>query len=510
MSANKPKLLCIGVDAGSPQLFKQWATAGKLPTLQRLLMRAAEYPVVNPYALEAGAVWPVFHAALNPGKQPQYDGRRYFDPESYGERWYEPDETTRPFWMRLSDQGLRCLVIDPPYIPLHPEINGRMVVDWGTHVPANGQRFDFQTHPPALKDDILAHEGPDPAGWISCDRSSPESVEDYAAFMQRYLTRIDKRADMACRLLRDGDWQFALLGSTDLHCTGHHLWHVTDRTHPQYRPELEARLGPALETCYQRFDAALARILDVIDDNTTVLLFGSHGMGPQYTGTGLLDRILSCIELGQPARTARGWKSRLRGLWHTIPADQRAKLQVLRKPFAGKLHTPRFLGNRESRRFFEVYANNASGGVRINLIGRESNGLVSEQEFAPLVAKLRAALLEVVNVDTGQGLADDVIITRDKYSGPHLDALPDLLVRWNRDAPIRMVESPLIGRIAQESVDNRTGDHSPEGVLFALGPHVNVDGLQGGIAPEDFAPTVSALFGMDPPPHNGKPIPGIR
>ena len=501
-----PKMLIVGVDAGSVDLFERWMSTGDMPNLAAMKQSGCWGRVVNPYALEAGAVWPVFHAGLRPGNFRQYDGRRYFDPGDYETRWYEAEQTPPPFWRQLSDQGLDCLLLDPPYMHADPAIRGRMVVDWGGHVPANGQQFHLRTVPESLRDEVLAQVGPDPVGGVMCDILSPESIEDYREFLGRYLTRIEKRGALASRLLSEGDWQFALIASMDLHCTGHHLWHVNDRSHPDYRPELEAALGEPLRDCYRAFDRSLGRMLEAVDDDTTVLLFGSHGMGPQYTGTGLLDRILLALDRGRPAMRARSLKTKLRTFWRRMPVEWRARLRHVRKPFSGKLHAPRFLGDHANRRFFEVYANNASGGIRINLKGRECHGRVEPQDYDALVKQICEQLREVVNVDTGEPLVDDVIVTREHYHGDHVHALPDVLVRWNRRAPIRLVRSERIGTIAQEAVDNRTGDHTPDGIFYACGPGVSATGPQPDVRAEDFAPTVARFLGFDEVVTDGVPI----
>lgn len=488
-------VLILGVDAGAPALFRKWIQSGDMPNLARLQEGAAWGTVTNPPALEAGAVWPVFHSALLPGHQPQYDGRRLFDPRDYSTRWYESGETPPTAWRQIADQGARCLLLDPPYLRLDTGLNGAMVVDWGGHVPADGQHFRLQTHPPELAEKILATVGPDPAEGVLCDDRAPESVEEYRAFIRRYQERIRRKAELTRMLLRQGPWDLMLASFMDLHCTGHHLWHINDKGHPRYDAAVERALGEPLRECYRLFDQGLGEILSDIDERSTVILFGSHGMGPQYTGTGLLDRILLSLDRGAPAPHARSIKARLRAVWHLVPIELRARLRVLRKPFSGALHPPRFLGNEAQRRFFEVYANNATGGVRLNLKGREASGIVEPSAAPALLAQLRQDLLAIVNTETGRPLAARVDITRDLYSGEHIDCLPDLLVSWNREAPIRWIHSDKTGTIAQESADCRTGDHTPDGGFMMRGPTIRAPGEITGVRAQDFGPTVAALLG---------------
>lgn len=502
------RLLIVGVDAGSPALFRQWAAAGDLPHVARLMAAGETRAVQNPYALEAGSVWPVFHSGLLPGRQPQYDGRRMFVPDDYSVRWYGADETPPPFWRQLSDQEVRCLIVDPPYSLIDRNLNGTMVVDWGGHVPADGRRFDLQTQPPELAEEVLRVVGPDPAGGTICDRRGPETIDDHRRFRDTYLRRIELKGRLASHLLNARSWDLGLVVSSDLHCTGHHLWHVNDPGHPRFSPRLQAALGEPLRDCYRAFDRALGVMLDSVGPDTHVMLFGSHGMGPSYSGTGLLDRILLRLDKGRPrSGGGRSLRGRLRRAWKQVPAELRGRLRPLRQHFKGALRQPRLIGGRGDRRFFEVYANNATGGVRLNLKGREGQGVVEPDEAEEVMQYLVRELRAVVNGETGEPLVEDVVVTRERYRGPFADRMPDLLVRWNRSAPIRSVRSAAIGELTHEYLDNRTGDHTPDGFCVIAGPGVR-SGIEGApIATADFAPAVAAFFGVELARHDGRPFP---
>lgn len=499
----KPKLLIIGVDAGSPELFQRWCADGSMPNLQRLMRTGVTRCVENPYCLEAGSVWPVLQSGLMPGRQPQYDGRRAFDTTRYSARWYAPNETAPTVWRQLSDQGVRCLLIDPPYLTLDAAIVGTMVVDWGVHVPANGSVFEFATHPPETADEIRRVVGEAPGGQTICDRMGPETIEEHERFRDLYMRRIMLKGALAKHLMQSTSWDVAFIGSSDLHCTGHHLWHVNDPRHPDYSRKLEAALGEPIRDCYRAFDESLGEMLDDLPDDVTVMLIGSHGMGPSFSGTGLLDRILQRLDQGVAAKPARTAKGSLRALWHRVPKEQRGWLKPLRRPFKGMLRPGVFLDDHRHRRYFEVYANNATGGIRLNMKGRESDGCVEAEEAEALILRLTAELRSIVNVDTGEPLVADVIVTRQWYPGPHLSQLPDMLVRWNRSAPIKRVYSEAIGELSQQYDDNRTGDHTPDGICVVAGSAVGAAGTAPAIRTVDFAPTIADFFGVELGEHDG-------
>jgi predicted AlkP superfamily phosphohydrolase/phosphomutase len=63
---------------------------------------------------------------------------------------------------------------------------------------------------------------------------------------------------------------------------------------------------------------------------------------------------------------------------------------------------------RSTRKYFRLPHNQNAGAIRINLAGREPNGLVSAAEYDDVCAELIAQLREVTNVDTGRPLLADV------------------------------------------------------------------------------------------------------
>jgi hypothetical protein len=86
--------------------------------------------------------------------------------------------------------------------------------------------------------------------------------------------------------------------------------------------------------------------------------------------------------------------------------------------------------------------------------------------------------------------------------------LPDLLVEWDWEAPVRSVWSRRLGRIDAEYSGVRTGDHRPGGLLLVRGPGV-APGRIPPVAITDIAPTVAALLGVRLDDVDGHAIPGL-
>jgi predicted AlkP superfamily phosphohydrolase/phosphomutase len=171
-------------------------------------------------------------------------------------------------------------------------------------------------------------------------------------------------------------------------------------------------------------------------------------------------------------------------------------------------------GDRHRRRCFLVPTNDNCAGVRINLAGREPRGIVQPgAELEALCDELRRELLALVEPTSGRPLVREVLRTRDVFAGERAGDLPDLLVRWHRDAPIAGAASPRIGRIDREYRGNRTGDHRAYGALLvrAAGADVGTPGAHlGTVSVTDVAPTIGALLGVPLPAADGRAIAALR
>jgi predicted AlkP superfamily phosphohydrolase/phosphomutase len=134
------------------------------------------------------------------------------------------------------------------------------------------------------------------------------------------------------------------------------------------------------------------------------------------------------------------------------------------------------------------------------------------------VAQLSTDLLAIIDERSGGPLVRSVIRTRDLYEGPHLDALPDLLVEWNDDvatgstcvgggrAARVLARSEKLGRVERENTYGRTGEHRIEGMFVAVGPHVRGGDLARRVSVLDFAPTFCEFLGVNLPITEGNPI----
>ncbi len=207
----------------------------------------------------------------------------------------------------------------------------------------------------------------------------------------------------------------------------HMLYHYADAEHPLHEPD--ELLAQGITRLYEEMDEALGRVLDAVDDDTTLMVMSDHGFAPFYWGVNLNTYLLErgYITLRDP--------DRLTGL-------------------------PMFTNVDWSRTRAYAFG---MGGVFVNLAGRETEGIVNDgTEYDQLLDDLERDLLALVDERNGNAPIGLVVRTREEFTGPHLELSPDLLVGYNRGYRYSW-ESPL-GEFSDEIVvdndDPWSGDHT--------------------------------------------------
>ena len=140
-------------------------------------------------------------------------------------------------------------------------------------------------------------------------------------------------------------------------------------------------------------------------------------------------------------------------------------------------------------------------GLYLNLKGREAQGIVAMEEAADLRSELRQLLGNLRDDADGEVGIQAVYDSTRIYSGPYLDAAPDLIVGYA--AGYRASWSAAVGKVTKSVFEDNhkcwSGDHCVDpnvvpGVLFTNQKwRANNPGI------EDMAPTILRLFGVDPP-----------
>jgi predicted AlkP superfamily phosphohydrolase/phosphomutase len=216
-------------------------------------------------------------------------------------------------------------------------------------------------------------------------------------------------------------------------------------------------------------------------ENTTVIVFSAHGMGPngsqEHFTRLIMDRVNERFperengryRLTQPPRQ----RSLMRFLREKLPASvQHAVAQAVpaevknlvvdRAITAGHdwAHTPAL-----------AILASVTGYVRFNLQGRETRGILGpgSEAFARYSRWMRDCFRSFRIAETGEPLVSEITLTGEVFPGERQSYLPDAVISWN-GSPASRVHSDLLGTIEAAPKTGRSGNHHPDGFAIVMNP----------------------------------------
>jgi predicted AlkP superfamily phosphohydrolase/phosphomutase len=499
-------VLMLGLDAADADLIERLMAQGRLPNLQKLRQRGVFGRLASPAGQYAGAVWPTFYTGMDVPWHGVFHNKLWrpdaMRVEVAGEHWIN----SRPFWESLADPEQRLCLIDVPMVLGPPKpLNGVHLSGWGTHdVLSKGawprelwQQLEHKHGAPVMPPEHFGAQ-------------SVSSLEQLAETLNRATAQL---RDIAMDLLEREPWQLACIVFGATHRAGHYLW---DRSQVESRRATErgqSELPPALAGVYEGVDAAVGAILARLSQETLVIAFAVHGMGPNPGWSDLLPDMLAQLEAaggGQAPR--RGWlyalKQRLPFHW-VRPVLTRLPLAVTDRLVA--MWSARMFDWSQTRYF--PMPMDESGYLRINLRGREPAGIVDAgEEYASVCSRLERWLLSLRDADSGAAIATAVIRAYEEADprAPYRDLLPDLIVPWSGPAAsqtreIVSTELPEFRfRVPDRLPSGRSGNHTDAAWFIAQGPGVGQGTLSAKHSVLDLLPTVLQYLNMAP--HRGQGV----
>lgn len=475
----------FGIDGLDPELLLAWTAAGELPNLKRLTDHAVSVELQNRPNLSETA-WPNFYSGTNPGQYGRYFNSQ-ITPGTYKTHPVTAEHYPRnPYWEQLDGHGQRAIVIDVPKSRLSELQHGIHMVNWGIH----DQETDvgFGVFPRHLESRLGRQYGKDP---VAPNDYGGDGPGDVGAFVAALKTNVDRRTRLVEDLLEQEHWDHFLVVFDDMHAISHYTWHVHDPDHPDHDAALRNRIGdPLLATC-KALDDALGRVRNLLGESTRLGVVTTMGMGPNYHATAALDEVLRRF---QGKITARSKPiSRLRDVWRKLPLRWQHRLLPLQNAARNAL-----LGrDRKRRESFALPASDDAGVIRVNLVGREPAGVIQPGAgYEQYLARVTEQLESLRNTDTGSSVVADVCRVAEHCSGERLDWLPDLIVTWARQEPVRSVVAMGIDPVILPPTNSRTGSHTAGGRLWISTPEQRRQVLATPMRLVDFAPTICEWHGV--------------
>jgi predicted AlkP superfamily phosphohydrolase/phosphomutase len=488
------RVLVIGIDGGTFDLIRPWADRGDLPNLGRLMAGGVHAPLESTLPPVTAPAWATFATGSNPGKHGVFDFIRPMGGQF--EMVNSSSIRTPTLWQILSESGRKVGVVNVPVTYPPTPVDGFVV--GGMLSPASGE-FAY----PA---DLLArYEGQLPPYRIAPRIQYKAGNEE--EFGNDLLDLVDRRGEYALRLMADHAHDFLMFHFQATDVGQHALWKFVDPNHHDHEPRAAARYGPILAGLYRHVDEAIGRMVERLEDDTTVIVMSDHGFGPLHNVVNLnlflLDRGLLRLKRGAWTRLKAGlFRAGLTpaSVWHLV---ERAGLQnyvwQVSKSARNKV-VHRFLSFDDvdwSRTL--AYSIGHVGQVYVNLAGREPDGVVAPGEYEEVRRRVSDTLQELCHPETGKPMVTRVVPGDHVVHGPFAHRGPDLHIVLD---DYRAIAFPLFAtdsHVVTRQIRGDSGCHRLHGILVAWGANVRQGAGIDDPHIVDLAPTILHLLGLPVP-----------
>lgn len=519
------RVIAMNLDAFDMALADRFASEGKLPLFSKLMARAAHFEIEQGpgnAGRDTGRTGEHIAVGLKPESTGLY-APFVFRPDDYSVVQKHTPET--PYARHL---GCKTVVFDPTYFDLEKCENVDGIVGWSGHDPGALP----SCRPSGLAEEIEARFGPPDLDQALLHCNVYQSEELTKLFADNVIANTKKRLDIIEWMVteRFTNWDYAMLSIEESHDAIEHLYFGTDPEHPYANLPSAPIAREGLERIYHEICVGVERIMSLFPDATFVI-YSMHGMGANRNDTPsmvLLPELLFRARFNETLFVApEHWASKELPIlgtdenwFNTIFANMKPhplrklrrvpnKLMRTGNALLGKENEPLTGFPRERNEFPPVYVPGShyrrywpqmrafalpslhNGIIRLNIKGRERDGIVDARDYESTLDEVEAILLACKDTTTGKPVVRE--LERPGKGDPYSinDLQGDLVVHW--DERIYGLTHSELGQIGPLPIW-RTGGHTGGGGrLFIVGDGIN-PGAYGDRSSYDVAPTIVDLL----------------
>lgn len=449
------KLLIIGLDGASFDLISQFKSEGALPTFSKLINQGLFYPLGSTLPPHTAPGWVSSLTGVNPGSHGIY---QFWDTHSssYVGKFMGSNDVGVPFiWDILNESGYSTGLINIPMTHPPKEVNG-YILTWPL---SNTLRYCY---PADLIKKIAAHQGHYASDLVTMFNGDVNYINEALE-----ITR--KRFQTIKYLVKNKPVDLFMTVFTEIDRVSHFYWHYM--TNNDRNPGLR----DAIRNIYIETDYILGEILELIEDNTTLIIYSDHG-----------------FEKGNIDFYVQTYLKEI-GLLHLKQESDDYVLEDTWFEYVNKYEKYTV----DWSETIVYMAAPGSYGININLKGRQEKGIVDPAEYDQVCQKVIEQLKLVASPLNDKPLFKDVVKSSSIYSGSLSNIAPDIIMipeNWGTMVHHKITDDEIFSLDPEQK-----GMHSMDGIFLVYGNVVKDLKHRPPQDLRDIAPTILDLFNIPSP-----------
>ncbi|MFH1607544.1 MAG: alkaline phosphatase family protein [archaeon] len=452
------KVFVLGIDGAMPEkIFDEWLN--DLPNIKKLMQRGCYAKLNSTIPPLSVTAW----TSMTTGKKPADHGvfeylYRNHESEVPGKMDLISSFRVKDkrFWELAGEEGKKIISCFVPLTWPAKPYEGILI----SGAPALTEKGKF-AHPPELEEEIKKVLGRDFQVDIRFFRelTKREILEQIKDVTQTHI-------DVIKHFIKNKEWDlfFGVITGSDR--MNHSFWKYCDTQHRKYDPNSEFK--DVLKEYYKFLDKSLGEMLELLDDDTQVVILSDHGFTRMHTRVNLSDWLIK-----------EGYLVLKEGLVVDSPKKLENNMIDWTKTKA-----------------FAIGA--YDGQIFINMKGRDPLGVVKIEEYDLLINELEEKLKNIKG-DDGKALNTRTFSKEKYFKGKCENLAPDIVIYF--DNLHYGCNSTLVGNKTLWSPHTAMGSddatHSEQGIFIM--DKCKQKGNIGEIDILDIAPTMLDRLGVEIP-----------
>lgn len=499
MPLKKKKVFVIGLDGLSFDMLNQIRNKYNLKNINKLLSDGAAGPLRSVIPYSSAPNWASITTGVNPGKHGFYS---FFFPKDNAYEYQFPNSThvkVDRLWDIIGRNGKSSLVVNVPGTYPPREITGSMVT--GMLTPDINSNFAY---PSSLADEIR-ERFPDytfDTNWKNYQNTGIDSL------IEALLISVKMRRDLIFYLLEKHSIDFGIVVYTETDRLFHSALNLIDENHPGFDKEASIRNQSNIMEIFRVIDESIGEIIRNYMQSGNIILLSDHGFAPAYKrlylNNWLLEQKLLSIRNNDETSSKHIFKKCLKGVLQILIRDNKKRgrfqeklLYFLRgkKGLAAIVNLADSFSRMDWSKTKAYYLQ--EWGIRINLKGREPQGVVEKEEYENVRNSIIKSILKFKDPENNNLIIKQALKREDVYEGDEFESAPDIVL-IAEDAPGYEITSDTSINDIFSPVGWKTGDHSLFGMFLIAGDNIQNRSLDN-ISVKDIVPTVLYTFGIPVP-----------
>jgi predicted AlkP superfamily phosphohydrolase/phosphomutase len=446
------KICVLGLEGAAPEIIFSDERLTNLRRLMDLGVYGRLESVIPPDAVPA---WMCMTTGQDPGSLGVY-GSRNRPGHSYDEPALVNSASIKALaiWDQLAREGKKSIIVGvPPNYPPRP-VNG---ISIGCSLTPDTIKNDF-TYPPELKAKITELVGEYPVDVKNFRTEKKDWLKEEIFNLSR------KQWQVVRWLLTEQEWDYFHFVDIGLDRMQHAFWNYFDSGHVQF--EHGNPHQDAIPEYYRRLDEQIGSVIELLDDDTILLIVSDHGAQRWDGGFAINEWLI------------------------------REGLLVLNEyPKASTPFEKLDVNWGETKAWSECgYCAN----VFVNLQGREPRGVVPASAYEFFQSEMKSRL-EAISDENGHPMKPSVFKPGEIYRNVR-NVAPDLIVQFSE---LNRTSIESVGHSKLHLHGDDTGPdgyiHAQHGIFILTAPNCPLTGEYQSASLPDIAPTLLDLAGYEIP-----------